>query len=171
MSIDGRDVFGVLYRCKCRWEEGIEPSEDYALAQYGDSQHRSFCRLVSEYAVDKSDVHFLGLLSELRVVLGHGDFWVNAEKICSGKSPRRVRRRLYYLRDAEEKALKKHMSDTGLNFGAMYRTQETGRSIMLDLLDSGAITPWCYVAHLDMADGSFNKDEVRTNQLLQELTR
>lgn len=162
-----RSVYRTLVLARCRFM-GIKASEDYVNGMWADASIDTIklCERLSERQGTEKEYEFLAGCC----VLEGGLFWDNVRKNCGNKSPHLFMEELFSRTEADTANLKKLMKDLHRSAKELQRVPTGGKSIARALVESLAISPWCYILHFDVADGISN-DEVKTKTLVKELCK
>ena len=131
-----------------------------------NSLEGSVCSQLSTLAQTREDIEFLVGLAYVKF----GDPWENMAGFLKEKTPKSLKAELKARTEQDMKAVTKMMATSGITLKELFRTPPGGRSIAFNLLGTLTISPWCYVYHLDKADGlKLTKDEVKTLNIVKEL--
>ena len=136
---------------------------------FATEETKSVMRTISRYAVDDSDLKFISGLALM--ASGRKTFWKTISAMVKKKNPKAIRKDLYLRTERDCKTIERFLKESGKTERDLYSAPEGGDSIAYRLVRSLAISPWCYLRHLDLAQGvKQNRNEVKTNNILKEIT-
>ena len=163
-----RAVFRTLVMARNRFR-GHPTTPDYANGMWGlaGKEITETCEALSEKPGSEPELEFLAGVC----VLQGGNFWENVKKNCGKKSPHSFAEELFSRTKNDSENLRRLMKTLNRNERELLRRPTGGTSIARALLESLAISPWCYILHFDVADGSLSTDEVKTNNIVKEMCK